>query len=530
MVSYKRILNLHCSGRNITQISNDTGYDRVTIRSTLAKAEQRNLLPAAWKDMSEDQLRKVFRKKQEPKQGYLEIDFEWVYQELSDPHVTVNLLHEEYQQKAASEGLRAYSRTQFFSQYHAYCSDIKYSAKTKTRPGSSIELDFAGDLVHYMDPLLHAKVDAVLFVATLTFSKLTYVEAIEHQSAVCLAHATMNALDWFGGTCRFLRPDNTKAAVILHSKHEVAQLNELFRELAQHYHTDVVPAPPKAPTAKPNVEDSVYNSYSRILAPLRHCTFYSLGQLNEALWSQCEIFNNEEFKTNKGWSRRLLFEAEERQMLSQLPPTKFEVRMKATATVRDNCHALCKLDGYYYSIPWQSKIKRVVFRLGAHDVKIHTQSGEFIYCHKRGSNPYDRYVTEPSHLPSYIRQYVYASPGLFRERAACIGDAVFTIIDRLFCIADGQGRVPEVEYETAKGILGLSKPTKKHQDRCASTLEEACRRLLLIYPNPCMRIGYQRVKDVVEDVIEENTVVRTKEFLTKGLGEASLMDLLGGGR
>lgn len=232
MVSYKRILDLHCSGRNITQISNDTGYDRVTIRSTLAKAGQRNLLPTAWKDMSEDQLRKVFRKKQEPKQGYLEIDFEWVHQELSDPHVTVNLLHEEYQQKAASEGLRAYSRTQFFSQYHAYCSDVKYSAKTKTRPGSSIELDFAGDLVHYMDPLLHAKVDAVLFVATLTFSKLTYVEAIEHQSAVCFAHATMNALDWFGGTCRFLRPDNTKAAVILHSRHEVAQLNELFRELA----------------------------------------------------------------------------------------------------------------------------------------------------------------------------------------------------------------------------------------------------------------------------------------------------------
>ena len=94
----------------------------------LAKVGQRNLLPTAWKDMSEDQLRKVFRKKQEPKQGYLEIDFEWVHQELSDPHVTVNLLHEEYQQKAASEGLRAYSRTQFFSQYHAYCSDVKYSA------------------------------------------------------------------------------------------------------------------------------------------------------------------------------------------------------------------------------------------------------------------------------------------------------------------------------------------------------------------------------------------------------------------
>ncbi|MDD3930182.1 MAG: IS21 family transposase [Sphaerochaeta sp.] len=530
MVSYKRILDLHCSGRNITQVSTETGYDRVTIRSTLAKAEERGLLPTAWKDMSEDKLRKLLRKKQEPRLGYLEIDLEWVHRELSDPHVTVNLLHEECQQKAASEGLKAYSRTQFFTQYHAFCTTVKYSAKTKAKPGSSVELDFAGDLVHYTDPLLHTKVNAVLFVATLTFSKLTYVEAIERQSAVCFAHATMNALDWFGGTCRFLRPDNTRAAVILHSKHEVAQLNELFRELAEHYRTSVVPAPVYTPTAKPNVEDNVYNSYSRILAPLRHCTFYSLGQLNEALWSQCEAFNNEPFQKNKDWSRRTLFEAEERRMLSQLPPTKFEVRMKATATVRDNCHALCRLDGYYYSVPWQVGIGRVVFRLGANDVRIYSEFGQFIYCHKRGSNRYDRYVTEPSHLPSHIRQYVYASPGLFRERAASAGNAVLSVIDRLFCIAEEQGKVPEVEYETANGILGLSRPTKKHQGRCVRNLEEACSRLLLLHPNPCVRIGYQAVKHAVEDVIEEQMAAQTKEFMAKNLGEGSLMELLGGER
>lgn len=530
MVSYKRILDLHCSGRNNTQVSAETGYDRVTIRSTLAKAEERGLLPTAWTDMSEEELRKLFRKKQEPKQGYLEIDLEWVHRELSDPHVTVNLLHEEYQQKAAAEGLKAYSRTQFFTRYHAFSSSVKYSAKTKAKPGSSVELDFAGDLVHYTNPLLHTRVSAVLFVATLTFSKLTYVEAIESQSAVCFAHATMNALDWFGGTCRFLRQDNTKAAVILHSKHEVALLNELFRELAVHYHTGVVPAPAYTPKAKPNVEDNVYNSYSRILAPLRHCTFYSLGQLNEALWSQCETFNNEPFKKNKDWSRRMLFEAEERRMLSQLPATKFEVRMRATATVRDNCHALCRLDGYYYSVPWQARAERVVFRLGALDVQIYAESGQFLYCHKRGSNPYDRYVTEPSHLPSHIRQYVYASPGLFRDRAAGVGDAVLRIIDRLFCIADDQGKVPEVEYETAKGILGLARPTKKHQGRCARNLEEACRRLLLLHPNPCVRIGYRTVLNAVDDVIEEQRAAQAKEFMTKSLGEGSLMDLLGGGR
>jgi hypothetical protein len=168
--------------------------------------------------------------------------------------------------------------------------------------------------------------------------------------------------------------------------------------------------------------------------------------------------------------------------------------------------------------------------LGANDVRIYSEFGQFIYCHKRGSNRYDRYVTEPSHLPSHIRQYVYASPGLFRERAASAGNAVLSVIDRLFCIAEEQGKVPEVEYETANGILGLSRPTKKHQGRCVRNLEEACSRLLLLHPNPCVRIGYQAVKHAVEDVIEEQMAAQTKEFMAKNLGEGSLMELLGGER
>jgi len=69
-----------------------------------------------------------------------------------------------------------------------------------------------------------------------------------------------------------------------------------------------------------------------------------------------------------------------------------------------------------------------------------------------------------------------------------------------------------------------------YNGRCARNLEEACRRLLLLHPNPCVRIGYRTVLNAVDDVIEEQRAAQAKEFMTKSLGEGSLMDLLGGGR
>lgn len=274
------------------------------------------------------------------------------------------------------------------------------------------------------------------------------------------------------------------------------------------------------------MEGGVYNAYTRIIAPLRHCTFYSLDELNEALACQCEAFNGEPFKERPSWSRRSLFLAEEQQMLSQLPSTKFEVREKATATVRENCHAKCSLDGYYYSVPYVWCKKQVVLRLGRTDVRILSRFGQFICSHPRGNHPWDRYVTDPSHMPSYIRQYVYASPTLFRGKAADIGEATYTVIDRLFSIAEANAKVPEVEYETARGILALAKPTKKHPKRSAVVLEAACGRLLASYPNPLSRIPYRAVANAVQALIKERTEKENNDFISKGLGKGSLLDIL----
>ncbi len=529
MASYKQILELYCSGCNISQVSERVGCDRATVRRVVSKSEGKGILPTLWKELDETQLRNMLRKQTKTKAEYLPINFEWMYEELSNSHVTVNLLHEEYEQQAQKEGLKPYSRSQFFERYKKWCNHTKYSAKIKTKPGHSVELDFAGDLVQYVDPLTKEKVKVTLFVATLSFSKLLWVQAVPRQTAVCFAHAVKDAITSFGGVPRAIIVDNAKAAVIMHAKHELAVLNELFREVAEHYGATVIAAPARTPKFKPSVEDGVSNTYTRILAPLRHCIFYSLDELNEALAMQCEVFNNEPFKEKKHWTRRSLFEAEERQMLSQLPSTNFEVREKTTATVRENCHAKCSLDGYYYSVPYLWCKKRVVLRLGSLDVRIISLDGQFICSHPRGTDPWHRYVTDPAHMPSSIRQYIYASPSLFCEQAERIGPATLEVIGRLFSIAKDHNRVVEVEYDTARGILSQGKPTKKHPHRSARILEMACAELIDLHPSSHMRIPYRSVCAAVQRIIDAEAKKRTEEFIAKDVAVGSLMDILQGG-
>lgn len=514
-VSYRAILRLHQAGKNKSQIERETGYKRFTIRNTISKATAAGLLPTLWRDMSEDALKKALRKKPEPKQEYLPIDYEGIHQELKDPHVTMNILHEEYEEKAKASGLISYSRTQFFDTYNVFADVVKCGAHIKRKPGDSLELDFAGDLTYYTNPHTMEDVPVVLFLASLSYSKLTFVKAIESQKAVFYINATMDAFGQIGGVTRCLTVDNTKAAVIFPSRIDLAVLNCSFKEMAAHYKVSVVPAPPYSPKSKPMVEDSVSNAYTRILAPLRKNRFYSLEELNHALQQQCETFNNEPFKEHRNWTRRSLFETEERNELSLLPAQRFEFRERATGTVSDNSHVRCRLDSYYYSVPHRWIKHKVVMKLGAEDILIYSgeEPDEFICSHGRGSG-YDRYVTDRTHLPSYVRQYVYASPDMFRSMAENIGLSTYAVIDRLFSIASANGTAPETEYNTARGILGMANSSGKHPERSGHLLEECCRQLLEIHPNPMSRIGGNLVKRKAEEIVTRRKAADCHDFIS----------------
>ena len=120
-----------------------------------------------------------------------------------------------------------------------------------------------------------------LFVGTLGASSYTYVEATLNQSLESWAKAHKGMSDYFGGSTEIWVPDNLKSGVDLVDRYEPG-INRTYEELATHYGAVVVPARVFKPKDKAKVESAVQVAQRWILAVLRHRTFFSLAELNEA--------------------------------------------------------------------------------------------------------------------------------------------------------------------------------------------------------------------------------------------------------
>ncbi|MDO5759331.1 MAG: hypothetical protein Q4P24_18195 [Rhodobacterales bacterium] len=85
----------------------------------------------------------------------------------------------------------------------------------------------------------------MIFVATLGASNCTYVEASWTQSLPDWISGHVRAFEFFGGVAAQLVPDNLKAGVTKACFYGPA-INRTYGDMAAHYDTDIVPAPPKA--------------------------------------------------------------------------------------------------------------------------------------------------------------------------------------------------------------------------------------------------------------------------------------------
>ncbi len=74
--------------------------------------------------------------------------------------------------------------------------------------------------------------------------------------------------------------------------------------------------------AKAKVESGVLQVERWVLAPLRHRTFFSLPDLNDAIAVQLEILNNRPFEKLDG-TRKSLFETLDKPALKPLPLNRF---------------------------------------------------------------------------------------------------------------------------------------------------------------------------------------------------------------
>ncbi|MBA7581558.1 hypothetical protein ES708_23464 [subsurface metagenome] len=161
--------------------------------------------------------------------------------------------------------------------------------------------------------------------------------------------------------------------------------------------------------------------YQRIFAPLRNITFFSLQELNEAIWEKLERHNNAFFQ-RRNISRRKLFEQIEKEELQPLPVERYELKHYQIAKVEFNYHAYLKEDKHYYSVPYQYIGKRIKIIYTARNVEIY-KDNILIALHRRNRRNYG-YTTIKKHLPPE-HQFVNGwSPDKFIRWAATIGGSV----------------------------------------------------------------------------------------------------------
>ncbi len=277
-------------------------------------------------------------------------DYIYVHHELKrkkHTKVTLSLLYEEYKEANPNN---YYGSTQFRDYYSKFLNKINPSMKQVHLSGEKLFVDYSGVTIPIVNQRTGEITKAQIFVAVLGASGYTFVHATysQKQRDFILSHTL--AYDFFGGTPLIVVPDNLKSAVIKHSKKDGIVINESYAALAKHYNMAVAPARPYKPKDKSKAEQGVQGIQRWILASLRHQTFFSVDELNDAISLLLDNYNNKIVKRfNK--SRFEMFLELDKPFLQSLPNERYIYKEFKEATVSQSYHIF--LEGCEYSVPYK---------------------------------------------------------------------------------------------------------------------------------------------------------------------------------
>lgn len=347
MRKIREVLRLrHVQELSHSQIGRSCNISGECVRTYLKRAEEAGLswpLPEAMDDVAlESLLFKADVTGRRPPQLPVP-DLHAIHQELKRKGVTLVLLWEEYHQ-IYPEGLK-YSR--FCELYRVFKSKLEPSMRQTHIAGEKLFVDFSGLTVPWVDSITGEIHEAEIFIAVLGASNYTYVEVIESQSLPCWIEVHMRTLEFIGGAPLCVIPDTLKAGVTKAHFYD-PEINVTYQDFAIYYGLAVLPTHPNSPKDKPKVEVGVQGIQRRILAPLRHHTFFSIAEINKAIAPLLKAYNERPFQDLPG-SRLSQFLSLEKPALRPLPQERYQYAEWKQAKVHVDYHVT--FEKHAYSVP-----------------------------------------------------------------------------------------------------------------------------------------------------------------------------------
>jgi transposase len=366
-----------------------------------------------------------------------------IHQELRRVGVTLRLLWEEYLE-VHPEG---YRYSQFCEIYRRWAKKLKPSMRQVHRAGEKTFIDFSGKQPHIVDRRTGEEIPVELFVAALGASSFTYAEATESQQLPCWVGAHTRMAEYFGGSTEIWVPDQLKSGVTKPCRYEPG-INRTYQELAEHYGAVVIPARPAKAKDKAKIESGVLVAQRWILARLRDQTFFSIAELNQAIWKLLEELNDRPMQ-KLGASRRQLYERLDKPALKPLPTQRYEVAEWKRCTVNIDYHV--EVEHHYYSVQHPLLGEKVEARWTNSTVAIYYK-GKRITSHRR-SYVRGGHTTKAEHMPRSHRAHAEWTPSRLIRWAAKTGPATGRLVAEIL----RRRPHPEQGYRACLGIMRLGR-------------------------------------------------------------------------
>ena len=472
VINYRKILELYFEDISQRTISSSTGHSRNTVSNVVRKAKELGLenlddnMTNPWLESF------LFPEKQAIEKGYFPVDWEKVHKELQKKNITLALLHKEYAAEAREGGKIPYAYRTFTENYGKYAKKYKLTMPIRRKPGEIMEVDWAGSTLEIKDRSTGEILSAYIFVATLPYSQLSYVEAFLDMKSTNWLTAHIHAFEYFGGVPEALVPDNLKTGVTKALRSEPL-LNEAYRELADYYRTVVVPSRVRKPKDKPSVEGSVGHVSRQIIASLRDYQCFHLEDLNQQIFSKLEELNTLEFQKRPG-SRKKVFEEEEKSYLQALPQTRYKLTEWKIAKVQLNYHI--QVERMYYSVPYDYVRESVDVRLTTDLIEVYFKETR-IASHKRLKGDIGQYSTNTDHMPDNHRLYLEHNPEHNKKWAESVGPSMTQFVSYIL--------KSNIEKKALNILSTLRNLSTKHTK---NDLEKATQTLLDISTNPTVSV------------------------------------------
>ena len=391
------------------QVARDTGFNRRTVKRYRQWAQEQGLLEGGMPSMEE--LQKHLANslpERTPPQNLSSLEN---YREQIEKWVKANVEIAAMRQRLMERGYTgSYASVWRFVSKLKGCQQEEVTVRVETKPGEEAQVDF-GYAGRMIDPASGKLRKTWAFVMTLSWSRHQYVEFVWNQKIGIFLRCHRHAFEFFGGVTERVRIDNLKAA-ILKAVFDDPQVQQSYRECAEHYGFLIAPCRVATPQHKGKVEQGGVHYVCRNFLGGREPTILTQANRDVLVWCHTTAGLRIHGTTQEKPLER--FEQMEKACLKSLPDSPYDLAVWKHAKVYRDCYVT--FDHAFYSVPHRLYPGKVWICGGSQQVRIFDEKYNLVATHERATQPGER-LTHLDHLPPH------KVPGLVQNADSLLAEA-----------------------------------------------------------------------------------------------------------